>query len=300
MVGLWCLLAIACTAAAQSAEPFICSAPRPAPNSPPLPDLPNRFTARIEANIVNRGYTVDVVEYYDEPENRGRLEISGPRLRNGRSFGGSTIIYTFADMQSFRINNTDSTCKAQTISATNRFNPFRPSIDAQGNAHIRGAADLFRFGKQFGETYMGRDVAVRGIAADRWRSCMNTTFGGNMTIDWYFASANWTTTAVGQPLRAVIEGVNPMFDPQTRMANFSVLHYFKHYYDFTVFAVGQPDSSLFQIPKGIFCDGGKVARNLPNVPNSFSVRFQSFAGQEITHAQVRHKYGVLLSLISVS
>ena len=243
---------------------FICTLPIPSPLAPSLPNITNQFTTRVEANIENRGYTVTLVEYYDEPNNRGRLDFS----RSGRRT--LTLIYTYTDNQWFSING--SVCTAHLLSPNVTFQAFPVTFDSQGNAHIRGVADILRFGRQYNETYVGREI-VRGITADHWRSCMTTRRGGNMSLDWYFAAANWTTTSDGTPVRLVIEGVDP---DRNSASNGSVgSHYFKHSYEFVFFTPGQADNELFQIPHGLFCDGSQVAKNLPPVPNQFFARLQA-------------------------
>lgn len=213
---------------------------------------------------MNRGYTATVVEYYDEPNNRGRLDFS----RNGGRT--DTLIYTFADNQWFYING--SACTAYQVSNTSRIRAFPVSFDRAGNAHIRGVADILRFGRQYNETYLGQ-ANVRGITADHWKSCMTTRVGGNMSLDWYFAAANWTTTSNGTPVRLVVEGV----DPTINMTSHQIVgsHYFKHSYEFVFFTPGQADNEMFQIPHGVFCDGSQVAKTLPPVPDEFYTKIQA-------------------------
>jgi len=55
--------------------------PVPAPRPwPALPDLPTTFSARIEANIVNKNYSIVTHEWADEPNNVGRVDSY--RVRN--------------------------------------------------------------------------------------------------------------------------------------------------------------------------------------------------------------------------
>ena len=239
----------------------------PSPDAPPLPNLASQFTTRIEANIENRGYTIDTVEYYDEPNNRGRLDFSG-----GTFSTPQTRIYTFADNQWFSINGTQ--CTAYHLTPNVSFRGLPITFDPAGQAHIRGVADLLRFGKQYNETYLGREE-VRGIQADRWRSCIVTRRNFNVTLDWYFAAADWQTTADGTPLRLIVEGVAPnRTDPNNPTANVSGFHHFKHSYEFVFFQPGPADNLLFQLPRGIYCDGTQLAKNLPPIPNQFSTKVQ--------------------------
>ena len=264
-------------------EAFVCVLPNPSPNPPALPQLPDHFTTEVEGNIENRGYTVNVVEYYDGPNDRGRLDISGARGAD------RTLIYTFADMQYFQINksrvpgSTSNVCTAHTISPNAPFNPFAP-VFVNGTAHIRGVADFLHFGRQYGEVYAGT-AQVRGIDAYRWSACANTSLGGNMSVDWYFSSANWSSP-YARPLRVVVEGVDPS---RGRNASGSPLppHYFKHSYDFINFEAGSPDPTVFQIPPGTFCSGSRPAKYLPPVPDRFSARYEFITNRSISYHNVR-------------
>lgn len=249
---------------------FSCTVPAPSPGAPPLPNIANQFTTRVEANIENRGYTVIASEYYDEPNNRGRIDFSG-----GMAGLPRTRIYTYTDNQWFDINGTQ--CTANLLSPNTSFTGFPVSFDNQGNAHIRGVADVLRFGKTFNETYLGREE-VRGITADHWRTCMPNRLSGNIRVqmDWYFAAANWRTTSEGTPLRLVVEGVDQNRPPRNNpTATVNGTHYFKHSYEFVFFTPGPIDNELFQIPRGIFCDGSQVAKDVPPISNQFFARLQA-------------------------
>jgi hypothetical protein len=245
-----------------------------------LPNITNQFTTRVEVNVENEGYTVNLVEYYDEPNDRSRLDL----LRSGMQ--PISRIYNFADKQWFLISG--STCTAHRFSPEQQFPKSPVAFDDQGNAHIQGVNSFLKFGSQYNETYVGRK-SVRGISADHWRSCLHTRFGGNMSLDWYFAAANWTTANKGTPLRLVVEGVFP--DPLSNTSNKSMgFRPFKNSYEFVFFTPGQPDNELFQIPQGLFCDGDQVAKNLPPVPSQFSARIQAIDAIKKTAREFKEVY----------
>ena len=280
MHGLLSLLLCAAAAVAQRGKSnFTCVVPTssPALDEPPLPSLPSQFVARVVANIENRDYFVEAVEYYDYPNNRGRMDILGGR--RGSNSQHSTI-YTYDDGQYLSFDSTR--CKVHYLSKRTAFSVFPFSFDSPGHMHIRGVADILHFGRQFNEIYLGEED-LRGIRANRWRTCLTTRAGGNMSMDWYFSAAynasgrrRPSRLSEGTPLRLVIEGVDPNFG--RRRGNFSERgsHYFKHTYEYLTFKAGPIDSSAFQIPSGMFCDGANVTKDVPTLPDQFSTHVQVF------------------------
>ena len=261
---------------------FSCSLPTPVTGAPSLPNVTNQFTTYVEANIENKGYTVNAVEYYDEPNNRGRLDFSGD------NHGESSLIYTYSDQQWFHINS--SHCTAHSLQPNDTFLAFPINLGNQGNAHIRGISDVLFFGKKYNETYVGQEE-VRGIMADHWKTCADTRFGGSMSLDWYFAVDEWTSEGHGTPLRLVIEGTDPNMGRNDASDDTNGWHYFKHSYDFVFFEASAPADSVFQIPRGMFCDGSKSTKSIPFIPENFSARLQlvNAINNTIYHLTVRRK-----------
>jgi len=58
----------------------------------PLPTFPNQFSAEIEANIVNFNLTLHVTEYYDNINQRGRIESYS-------AFGSNVTIFNYDTME---------------------------------------------------------------------------------------------------------------------------------------------------------------------------------------------------------
>ena len=280
---------------------FICVVqPTSSPETPPLPSLPNQFSTRVEENRENEGYTVNVVEYYDGTNNRGRVDFSGARHRHGGDVGPVRLIFLYTEKQWLSMNATH--CTAHNLNNNARFMPFRGTFDAQGHGHIAGVADVLHFGKKFNETYMGQDT-VRGIRANHWRTCMKTQ-GGNFSLDWYFSVANSSQEPPGHPtpLRLVIEGVYKWSRNGTVRAtghwsrNGTVRatgHYFKSSHEFVFFTPGPVDNSVFQIPHGMFCDGSSVTRDFPPVPDQFSSHMQLFDAVKKTIFNFQVHYSTL-------
>ena len=258
---------------------FSCVLPSSSPVHIPLPNITNQFTIHVEANIENKGYTVNAIEYYDEPNDCGRLDFSGG------SYGESSIIYTYDEQEWLHINSTH--CTAYPLLPNTTFLAFPVNFDIHGNAHIRGIADVLMFGKKYDEMYIGQEE-VRGIRADRWKTCMDTRLGGTMSVDWFFEADNWTMEGHRTPLRMLVEGVDPNTPHSNASDNQAGWHYFKHSYDFVFFEPGPPDNSVFQIPRGMFCDGSKIAKDMPPISEQFTAQLQmvDVLGNTIYHLTV--------------
>lgn len=117
---------------------------------PKLPTFPSAFSALIEVNIVNKNYTALFREFYDFEANQGSIE---------RTKGGKThrSIYDYNLDEKISIDVNAKNCTVHSISGGRGFNFF-----GNNNSHIESVSQLFRFAKQYNESYMGV-MPVRGI-----------------------------------------------------------------------------------------------------------------------------------------
>ena len=118
-------------------------------SSPKLPNLPTAFSTLLEVNIVNKNYTAVYREVYDQKADKGKLE----RTKNGTKH---VDIYDYTLDEVIHID--DKIC---TVSSTLHREHSQFSFFGFGS-HIESVSQLFKFGKQFNETYMGV-TSVRGI-----------------------------------------------------------------------------------------------------------------------------------------
>jgi len=118
--------------------------------APELPTFPSAFSALIEVNIVNKNYTALFKEFYDSKANQGSIE----RTKDGKTHRS---IYDYNIDEKIFVDLNAKTCTAHSISGGRGFNFF-----GNNNSHIKSASHLFRFAKQYNESYMGV-VPVRGI-----------------------------------------------------------------------------------------------------------------------------------------
>jgi len=131
------------------AFPF-CQANGKSSKGPKLPSLPNAFVAEIGATFVNRNYSMLFTEYYDKDANRGAIR----RIRDGQS---TYSIYNYNENEMMKVDTKNKNCTVTEIS-TMHGHPFF----GRNSSKIESTADLFRFGAEFNETFIG-NVTVRGI-----------------------------------------------------------------------------------------------------------------------------------------
>ena len=246
----------------------------------PFPSsLPNQFITQIEANILNRGYTLQVTEYFDSPNDRSRIET----LRNGSRH---VVVHDYNSQITY-ITDTDArTCQASNATSGRMRNPFQ-TVGSDGLAHLVSVNDFFQIGKKYHDKYVGV-ASVRGIQCDQYMgSYANTTgnFTYNYTMQWYFAKReNWTmplgniapNSAI--PVRLALVGTSnfPTQRPgQPRGPPMpGPVHSFSHIYDFVNFRTGSLASmtpDLFNPPALIFCTGLPIVKSLPAIPSQFSM-----------------------------
>ncbi|XP_019621111.1 PREDICTED: uncharacterized protein LOC109467529 [Branchiostoma belcheri] len=245
----------------QGPDPEICD-PNPTNPGPALPELPPMFQVRVEANIVEKNYTMVQHEFYDYPNNRGALMSYGNGSRRHE-------VYDYATLERFTIFD-NGTCLTSNMS-TSRFNFFSYHME-HGHAHINKAGFILHFGAQFNETYNGT-TTVRGIPVNHWYSCMhNSTWNSTYKLDFYFSVPGYQT-ASGQdqiPVRAEIRGKRLTFNPQTKgpSREYKSIH---HIYDFQGFhsRTGHRDMTWVYQTEGVVCPGRVNTKPVPSTPLQF-------------------------------
>ncbi|XP_035669705.1 uncharacterized protein LOC118411506 [Branchiostoma floridae] len=244
----------------QGPDPSICD-PNPTNPGPPLPELPPRFQVHVEANILEKNYTMVQREFYDYPNNRGALLSYGNGTRTHQ-------VYDYSTLEKFTLYD-NGTCKTSNMS-TSRFNFFSYHME-HGHAHINKAGFILHFGAEFNETYNGT-TTVRGIPVNHWYSCMhNATWNSTYKLDFYFSVPGYPT-ASGQdeiPVRAEIRGKRLEFNPQTRGPSdtYKSIH---HIYDFQGFhTVTRHDQNWVYQTEGYVCPGRVNTKSVPTTPDQF-------------------------------
>lgn len=155
-LALLCCLIAALRAANGSLQPICQPSSASNPSSPKLPNLPTAFSTLIEINIVNKNYTLAFEELYDQKADKGRIEIT----RNGTKH---IDIYDYTLDEIIHVGHIDA--KHCTVSSTSDKEHCHHSLFLTFfgcGSHIESVSELFKFGKEFNETYVGVS-SVRGI-----------------------------------------------------------------------------------------------------------------------------------------
>ena len=171
----------------------VCAQPMPLCNqssyttspNPPIPNLPQQFSAVIEANYLESNQSALAREYFDEIENRGRFELNA-----------ILGIFDYNLNEVFLIPDpyTGDSCTVQMASALSpqmsHFFGFRME---NGSVLIGTVAHFFQLNSNDSANYLGQEY-VRGIMCDHWQTC-TVMRNKSCTIDYYFSTADWKFTA---------------------------------------------------------------------------------------------------------
>ncbi|KAH9519428.1 hypothetical protein Btru_075503 [Bulinus truncatus] len=236
-------------------------------SAPPLPELPRQYSVRVEANIMQKQWTTEVVEHYDAVKHRA----STLTTFNGTD---TTAIFNFQNGEKYVVFENGS-CRTERIHydvfGFSRFGEMSMQTMATVN-------EVFRIGTGFNQTYVGKDT-VRGIPVDHWTSCQEwTAVGAWFQLDYYFSDPDYTTAAGRSqiPVRAVVNGSARNTDSHVGSPQGS--HQFYHIYDFTSFRPGPfSDEGVFRIPRGVVCYDRVNTRPLPSLPLRFEMDVEVIA-----------------------
>lgn len=205
-------------------------------NEPPLPDLPESFEVTVEAVIVNKNYSMTMVEHYDYDNNVISFFRNTPEkhvwtvdyIDHDESI---TISYdpTAPGVSAFHGNSSNPLARNCTLHAASEF------VVDQKSHHLKTTEEMFRFGKQFDEMYLGQE-SVRGIPCDHWvHNITHPTFNNGTSeyaLHWYFAVEDWIADGLHRvPVRARIIGTSTQQDGRSTD--------FDHYYEYMNFHTGR-------------------------------------------------------------
>lgn len=245
----------------------------------PIPELPQQFSAVVEANIVQWNRTIIAREYFDEVGNRGRLEINFNSTR-----GNQLGIYDYNLGEIFLIPNpyTGDDCAVQLISQSRaRMRVFGFQL-VNGSVHIGTVSSFFQLAGNVSANYLGVED-VRGIPCDHWQTCVIRSSNNSYTLDYYFSTEDWSFTVNPNggpiPVQIILTGslnTNPVSD-------------LYHIYTFVNFVSGPssvPDE-VFEVPTGLACRGRIPGQPLPTLPDFFSTYVETVTPSQRTASVIR-------------
>ena len=246
---------------------------------PQPPSLPSQFSTTIQAYIFSFNKEIVVREYFDEINDRGRLEFS-----SGVWTGYGIFDY---NLQEVFLYNSREECVARRINVNNRFqrSTFGFTV-VNGSVHIGTVSDFFQLAKNDTRytLYKGTDE-IRGVECDHWQSC-HVSENRSYILDYYFTRnnslSNWTSAFKNDPVPVQISlnGTRNGLPVQ-------------NVYSFVGFNSGQdsvPDE-VFQLPTGTVCRGRIPGQDVPRLPNFFFTHIEAIneAMQKSTIITVREE-----------
>ncbi|XP_067679909.1 uncharacterized protein [Haliotis asinina] len=248
----------------SSLTPFCTGGPgtQPNPSDPPLPDMSfQSFEAHVEANFIDKGYTMDAEQYLNFDGNIALVKM----FANGMS---SRSIYSYNTGEIFDVDS-ESNCQVLNLTTTSQMNLFGDDV-TDGRSHIPPASQALRFGSQNGPVFKGYGT-TRGLPTLHWQSCMYWSRANtNFTLDHYFTASNWSTSSTHVMVPVRIE----MFGEQT-FTNGSAPRTFHHIYDYFNF---KDDTSLdptdYETPNNVVCPGRINTGSIPQLSTNYYYRLE--------------------------
>ena len=236
----------------------------------PVPDLPDQFSFTIEGNLIERNSTAVMTEYYDRPNDRGRLEFG---------FNGSSSVgifdYNLGEIFLIPDFRSGDDCRVYPIADNPRFLNFTFGVENQnGSIHIGSPRTVLeRLRDNTATRYVG-EAMIRGIPTQRWQACFameNISY----LIDYYFVAEPWNYEGQGQNLDVTQMVPVQLTLNTTRIVNDTIRNIY-HIYSVVDFRAG-PDSvpdSVFRVPNRLACTGRFPGQPVPQIPPFFSTYVQ--------------------------
>ncbi|XP_064596530.1 uncharacterized protein LOC135463144 [Liolophura sinensis] len=242
-------------------DPSVCSPVSDADSKggPKKPVLAKTYTARVECNLMDRNYTTDVIEYFDQQHNRGSV-VQTQDNSTGQ------LIYNYDTNEIFTVDLTDNTCTADALTTDENNFLFGFKAVNSSMSRIFTANGALRFGGDTKEKYLGKFV-VRGIRVDGWQSCTYwPSLQATSLVKWYFTDSSGWQEAIDEdqlPVRCEITGRGQ--DDTGQMHSYHHIYEFSHYRPYIDTA-----DKVFEVPAGTLCPGRKMSKKLPTPSNYFN------------------------------
>ncbi|XP_071098697.1 uncharacterized protein [Haliotis cracherodii] len=248
---------------------FTCNQSRSA-IGPNMPELPQQYEMRVEANIIQSQETIEVLESYDFP---GK-EVALTMIRNGQI---TKSIHNFKTQERYDIL-ANETCNTTSINSdSDNYNIFGFTAQGtDGKIQMASVSDVFKFAKKYNVSYVG-ETMIRGIPVNQWTSCqVSAELHASFKLDYYFSRPGYksATSSENIPIRFVISG-------QANNVETSGIHNFSHVYEFSVFKPGPiKDRSVFETPRGVVCTGRNNSVPLPKLVDQFTADIEIDSGKQ--------------------
>jgi hypothetical protein len=211
---------------------------------PPFPDFPDEWVATVEANIINKGYTFAMREYYSATRNNVRLDL--------HSNGTDTVLFQDYNASKITIVRGANSTYPHGVCSARDMNANFSSFATDSNNSLLSTSEFLRFTVNgTSATYVPGHFSVRGIECEVW---MQNMTGTNYSFNtyFYFPVSQWLVAREGYHRLLAMISVNG-----TRNSSGS-LNFTEHEYHFVNM---RPDITTDEIfdpcivaPKGENCN----------------------------------------------
>ncbi|KAK9820061.1 hypothetical protein WJX72_005604 [[Myrmecia] bisecta] len=153
---------------------------------PPFPDFPSEWSATVETNIVDRGYTFVMTQYYSASSNAVRVDVhaSGQDHVLVQDFGQQTFVIIDAANSS----NPHGVCSSRPFFG-GRGRGAQLFNDTTGT--IVETAQFLNFASTTADTlFTPGTTDVRGIPCEKWTQTFNST-NSSYVVDYFFPINQW-------------------------------------------------------------------------------------------------------------
>ncbi|KAI8752833.1 hypothetical protein BgiMline_015011 [Biomphalaria glabrata] len=239
---------------------------------PSFPRLPDQYSMKVEANILQKRWTTEVEEHYDKVNQRASRKMT---------FNGQTTLTIFDLRNGIRFTVLQNG-SCTTESTKNDTSSSR--LDMVSRLAIDMFNDDLRVGSSLTRIYVGSEF-VRGIPVNHWTECETwPDLQAQFQVDYYFSDPDYNTASGDSqiPVRVVLNGSAHNVDSTHK--SLPGLHTFYHIYDFTAFRAGPAqDANVFRIPLGVICYNRGDRKPLPALPDYFEVDVEVIIAGSVPH-----------------
>ncbi|GFO37062.1 EF-hand domain-containing protein d1 [Plakobranchus ocellatus] len=251
----------------------------PTYNGPALPILPDQLTWRIEANIIGPGkdYTIDFHQYIDYTNNKHALHY----WKEGKSYwaifkysSNEQVLLTFPPAAQSTTEAT--TCQISPLDQS-FFAQLLGDIQIDGRPHTARPLTVLRMSKYSPIKFLGKMTLTSGVKAVVWEGCLyNDKTGYTQKVTWYFSDPDLWYETVGKTSTPLLVSMVGSVPNRTT----GVLRSFNHQYvfgDYRPYLI-QGEVNSFQIPQGVYCKNDVNLKDLPTIPDHFTLRSEIIDG----------------------
>lgn len=270
-------------------DPF----PAPLPTAPIIPELPDRFSTRIEVNQ-NGKVASDLYINFDYVKSRAAISIVNNNTETKLIFDYFTDeiheIVQWANYSKGPLVPGDPyyfasprVCKSVPLSTSSNINYYFGCN--QGPDHLIPNEPLDVLHLNFPKTF-NVSRFERGIPCDCFLSCVyRPETKQNFTLEFCFSTAEYflpesTPKFTRLPVRAYFDGVTQLSNGTYQ--NFTEIH------DFYEFRPDHVHEEFFQTPPDIFCENRKKTQKIPGTPSHFR-----FSQEESVNGVTNHIHDLI-------